>query len=127
MNLADLDGFFYALLGPGAGIDVVGGERFSVEVQWRHIELERRSPLQEKNLVIVGDVHQAAQVCLRSEDDFLIHRAPVTHFHDGHAVLAVAEQLRGGSLQNGLRHDGGTRRKVIHSVAHDRLLFPWRV
>ena len=105
-NLLDvrvLLGLLDGQVGEVAGVDVVrlAGLVAGQQVQ-RHLrELHGRAALQEEHLVVLGDAHERAQVRLGLCDDLLIHLGAVAHLHDGHAGVAVANQLLLRPLQHG--------------------------
>ena len=68
------------LLGPGAGVDVVGPVTAAQQVHRDHGELGRGPALEEQDLVVVGDVEDLAQVGLGLGGDGHEVLAAVAHF-----------------------------------------------
>ena len=111
LHLAVLLGLGNGLLGPCAGLHVAGLAVLH-QVHGHHGELQRTAALDEQHLVVVGNVHQLAQVCLGLVGDLLEHLGAVAHFHDAHAAAAVVHHLVADLLQHALRHHGGAGGEV---------------
>ena len=110
------------LLGPGAGFHIASDPVFH-QVHGHHGELDRAAALDEKDLVVVGNAHELAEIRLRLVPNLLEHLAPVAHLHDAHAAPAVVHHLGGDLLQHGLRHHGGAGGEIIGAaVFHSAFL-----
>ena len=106
-DLAVLLSLGNGLLGPRAGLDVHGLAVLH-QVPRHSGELQGSAALDEQHLVVVGDVHQLAQIGLGLVDDLLEHLGAMAHLHDAHTAAAVVHHLVADLLQHGLRHHGGT-------------------
>ena len=105
-DLAVLLGLGNGLLGPRARLDIHGLAVLH-QVPCHGGELQGRAALDEQHLVVVGDVHQLAQVGLGLVHDLLEHLGAVAHLHDAHTAAAVVHHLVADLLQHRLRHHGG--------------------
>ena len=103
------------LLGPGAGFDIHGLTVLH-QVPGNGGELQGGAALDEQDLVVVGNVHQVAQVGLGLVDDLLEDLGAMAHLHDAHAAAAVVHHLVTDLLQNGFRHHGGAGGEVKSAV-----------
>ena len=82
MDVAVLCGLLIGDICKVAGNGVIGLTGFPNEVQGNHGELGGCAALEEQNLVALGDIHQAAELCLGIVEDLLKSLRTVTHFHD---------------------------------------------
>ena len=122
LHLAILLGLGNGLLGPCAGLHIAGLAVLH-QVHGHHGKLQGAAALDEQDLVVIGDVHQLAQVGLGLVGDLLEHLGAVAHFHDAHAAAAVVHHLVADLLQNRLRHHGRTCGE-IESTTVFHLAFP---
>ncbi len=81
-------------LRPRAGVDVVGRDLVTKQIEGHRGELRRRAALQKQHRVVVGHAEQFAQIRFGALRDFDELVAAVTHFHHRHAGAAVVEQFR---------------------------------
>ena len=121
VDRADLLGFLDGLVGPGAGVDVVGGAAGGEQVQRDLRELEGGAALQEQHLVVVGQAQQLGHVGDGFRVDGVVRLAAVRVFHDGHAGAGEIGQLGLGLLEDFQGEGRGTGVEVVRS-AHSFLL-----
>ena len=112
LHLPVFPGLGDGLFGPRARLYIAGRAVFH-QVHGHHGELQRAAALDEQNLVVVGDAHETAQVCLGFVPDLLEDLGSMAHLHHAHAACAVVEHLGGDLFQHFLRHHGGAGREVI--------------
>ena len=122
LHLAVLLGLGNGLLGPCAGLHIAGLAVLH-QVHGHHGELQGAAALDKQDLVVIGDVHQLAQVGLGLVGDLLEHLGAVAHLHDAHAAAAVVHHLVADLLQHGLRHHSRTGGEV-ESTTVFHLAFP---
>ena len=103
------------IVGEVAGIDVVGLAAVH-QVEGHGGEHRGRAALQEHDLVALRDAHDLAQVGHGLLEDVQIHPGSMTHFHDGHAGTAIAQQILLHLLKHGQGEHGRARRKVVHAI-----------
>lgn len=104
-GIAVLGGLFVRLVGKVAGHDVAGAAT-AHEVHGNARKLQRGAALQKKDMVVVGDVQQAAQGCLGIVDDLLVHARSMAHLEHGHAATAVVHHLVGDLGEHACRQRG---------------------
>ena len=102
------------LLRPVARHDVVGNLVLH-EVHRDGRELLRGAALQKQHAVVVGDVHEVADVLLSRFDDALERGGAVRHLHDRHARALVIEHFRSGRGQHLLGEHCRTGREIVHT------------
>ena len=107
-------GLLEGLLRPVARHDVVGNLVLH-EVHGDGRELLRGAALQEQHAVVVGDVHEVADVLLCGLDDALERGGAVRHLHHGHASALIIEHFRGGGGQHLLGEHCRTGREIVHA------------
>ena len=116
----ELLGFGIGFFAPSAGDDVI---RHAVlhQVHGDHGELQGSAALDEKDLIVVGDVHQLPQVRFSLVHDGLKDLGAVAHFHDAHAGTFVVEHLGGDLLQHRFgQHAGACGEIVDTTILHCR-------
>lgn len=91
-------GFFLGFERPCAGNHAVDGLVRALRCVAKQVQRDDgvfadRTALQEQNLVVVGDVEQAAKGVARAQKDFGVDRAAMAHFHDGDAGSVEIEQF----------------------------------
>ena len=111
---------FPGLLRPGAGHDVVGLLVLH-EVHRDGRELLGGAALQEKHLVVVGNLQKLAQVGLGRLDDVREGLGAMAHLHDGHAGAVVVKHLGGRLAQHLLGKHSRTGGKVV-DPSHEAIL-----
>ena len=84
-DFAVLLGLGDGLLGPGTGLDI-DGLAVLHQVQGNGGKLQRGAALHEQNPIVIGDVHQVAQILYGLVHDLLEDLGAVRHFHDAHAA-----------------------------------------
>ena len=118
VGLAELGGFLGGQVGEVAGDDVVrlaGGH----EVQRHHGKLLSGTALEEAHLVVVGDVHHAAQGGLSVLDDGVEPLAAVAHLHHALAAVAVFQQLCLCLPEDLLGQHAGACAEVVYSCHNE--------
>ena len=125
-DLAVLLSLGNGLLGPCAGLDV-DGLAVLHQIPRHSRELQRSAALNEQDLVVVGDVHQLAQVGLGLVSDLLEHLGAVAHLHDAHTAAAVVHHLVPDLLQHGLRHHSGTGGEIECTTVFHLVVPPFSI
>ncbi len=123
--VAEALGLCNRLLGPRARVDVVGLLAAAQQIHGHHGELGACSALEEKHLVVGGDVHELTQVRLRLFRNLHERLAAMTHLHHGHSRTLPVEHLLPSLLQHRLGQHRGTGTKVEyapHNAPPDRSL-----
>ena len=89
------------------------------QIHHHHIELGAGSALQKQHFVVVGDIHQLAQVLLGVVEDAHKHIGAVAHGHHRKAGAVVVEHFALGGAQYRFGQNGRAGRKIIDGgIAH---------
>ena len=76
--------FFVCISGEVSGDDIIRGTG-DAKVQRNGGKHARGAALKKQDLIVVGNVHDRAQLFPASTDDVVVHLGTVAHFHDGHS------------------------------------------
>ena len=118
VHLAVLPGLHQRAVGKIAAVHVVSRAAAGHKIHRDGRELARRAALQKQHRVVLGNVHQLAQGRLGLIEDGLILLGSVTHLHDVHAGVAIAQHFPRRLLQYLLGHGGRTGGKIVNAL-HD--------
>ena len=113
VDRADLLRFLDRLVGPRAGVDVVGGRARAEQVHRHHRELQRGAPLQHEDLVVRRHARQRADVLDRAVEHVLERLRAVADLHDRHADVGQRDQIALRLLEHRKRQDGGAGGEVV--------------
>ena len=117
LNITVFLGFLESLIRPCAGDDVVS-HAILHQIHGDHGKLQCCATLDEQNLIVVGDVHQLAQISFSVVVNFLEDLRAVGHFHDAHTAATVVHHFITNFFENGNGHSGGAGREIIATIVH---------
>ena len=100
-DVAVLLRFFVRLAGELSGDYVVGFAAYGQKVERNRRELRGRAALQKQDFVVVGNIHDLAEVRFGLFDDCVVIRRSVAHLHDRHSRGPVANQILRSFFENG--------------------------
>ena len=116
MDVAVLFGLLAGDGGKVAGDGVVRLAGLADQVQGNHGELTGGAGLEEEDLIVVGHVHEPAELKLGVVEDLLEGLGAVGHLHDGHAAAAVIHHFPGCPLQRGDGKHAGAGGEIENAI-----------
>jgi hypothetical protein len=96
--------FLDRLLGPGSGIDVIGGSS-PEKVHRDHSELKAGAALEKEDGIGIRDIKKIAKILLGRGVDLIVGCSPVTGLQDREAGPSDIHELFPGLSHNFLRKD----------------------
>ena len=117
---AELPCLLHRLLGPDAGMQVVGGPAGRQQVHRHHRELLRRAALHEDHLVLVRDPCQPPRRLLGLVDDLLEQLPTVAVFRHTHPAATDVPDVLLRLPQHRFREDTWPRAEIVDPFSHGR-------